>query len=87
MEQDTTITNSDPNDYIFLTIHWGDILIQDLEEAQHRINNVINKEIENIHVAQADLRHELPEKYSSPWHLDSSRRHLINNNSGFYQDP
>ena len=62
-------------------------MIQDLLEAQNQITTIVDKDIQAIRVAQRDLGYELPDNYSSPWHLDPDKRRLINNDTGFYQDP
>ena len=87
MNEDTSRTRSDPNNNVYLSIHRGNLLIQDLKDARRHINDIIEEDIEAIRVAQADLGLELPENYSAPWHLDPDERRLINNDTGYYQDP
>lgn len=86
-EEDTLITRGDPNNNIYLSIHRGNVLIKDLEEARASFNYIVDAEIDTIRTAQADLAHELPDNYSPAWHLDSDHRRLINNDTGYYQDP
>ena len=85
--KDTTVTRRDPNNNIYLAIHRSNLLIQDLQEARDHLNNIVDEEINAIRIAQRDLGYELPENYSPLWHLESDQRRLINNNTGFYQDP
>ena len=87
MTEDTTRTGRDPNNNVYLSIHRGNLLIQDLEDVRTNFNNLIDDQIEIIRVAQSDLGYELPEEYSAPWHLDPDERRLINNSTGYYQDP
>lgn len=87
MNKDTRRTSGDPNNNVYLAIHWGNLLIQDLCKAPDHISEIIDQEVHTIYTAQADLGYELPENYSSPWHLDPDKRRLINNATGYYQDP
>ena len=85
MNEDTVDTDYDPNNLVFLSIHRGQTLIDNLYQAKRDINEIIDEEIEVVRTAIADLSLELPEGYSAPWHQSGSL--LINNCSGYYQDP
>ena len=71
---------SDPNDLIYLSVYQGDLLIEDLREAQR----LIGDDITSIRAAQSELRSLLPVNYSAPWHHDNGR--LVSNDSGRYYD-